>query len=128
MKVEISDASEKKLIGRKDVTFAVLLEKPAPTPSVIEVRKLVAAKGGFDLGGTLVVRMGHRTGTSQVEGIAHVYPSEEEAKKWEPKHVMIANLDIKEKKQAQEQLKKKRLEAKAAKTGAPGAATGGSKK
>jgi len=128
MKVEISDSSEKKLIGRKDVTFAVSLEKPAATPSVMEVRKLVAAKGGFDLGGTLVIRMGHRTGTNQVEGTAHVYPSEEEAKKWEPRHVMIANLDTKEKKQAQEQLKKKRLEAKAAKTGAPGAPAGGGKK
>jgi ribosomal protein S24E len=127
MKIEISQASERKLIGRKDVAFALSLEKPAATPSMMEVRKLLAAKGGFDVGGTLIVRMGHRTGTSRVEGIAHVYPTEEEAKRWEPRHVIIANLEASEKKQALEQLKKSRLEAKAARSGAPGAGGGGKK-
>jgi ribosomal protein S24E len=122
MKVEISGTSEKKLIGRKDVDFAVTLEKPGPTPTIIEVKKLVAAKGGFDSGGTVVVKVVHRTGTQEVRGLAHVYPSEEEAKKWEPKHVMMANLEMDQKKQALEQLKKARMEAKAAKSGTPGGA------
>jgi len=122
MKVEISEASERKLIGRKDVDFVVTLEKPGPTPTISEVRKLVTAKGGFDSGGTVVVKLVHRTGTQEVRGLAHVYQSEEEVKKWEPKHVMIANLETDQKKQALEQLKKARLEAKAAKSGTPGGA------
>ncbi|HYA22475.1 MAG TPA: hypothetical protein VEG31_04850 [Thermoproteota archaeon] len=122
MKVEISEASDRKLIGRKDVDFVVTLEKPGPTPTMTEVRKLVAAQGGFDSGGTVVVNMVQRTGTQEVKGLAHVYLSEEEAKKWEPKHVMIANLEMEQKKQALEQLKKTRMEAKAAKSGTPGGA------
>jgi len=117
MKVEISKTSDRELIGRKDIEFTVALEKPGATPPVVEVKKLLAAKGGFDLGGTAIVVMGHKTGTQVISGLAHVYPSEEEAKKWEPEHVMTANLDPQAKKQALEQLKRKRMEAKAAKSG-----------
>lgn len=117
MKLEISKALDKKLIGRKDVEFTIDLGKPGKTPTVAEARKLLAAKAAFDLGGTLVVKMGHITGTNLVRGVAHVYPSEEAAKKWEPNHVLTSNLDPEAKKQALEQLKKQRMEAKAARGG-----------
>lgn len=120
MELRILENVERKLIGRNEVTFEVAHDG-ASTPPIWEVRKTLAAMGGFPIEGTFIVKLKNKFGASKSIGIAHVYKDEKTAQAFESKHVIIANLEPTQRKAKLEELKKARTEKKAA-------AKGGSKK
>lgn len=113
MELKILENVEKKLIGRSEVTFEVI-HNGGPTPSIWEVRKTLAAVGGFPIEGTFIIKLRSKFGTSKSTGVAHVYKDEKTAQIFESKHVMIANLEPTQRKAKLEELKKARTEKKAA--------------
>lgn len=116
MEIKILDILDMKLLGRKKVRFRV--ERTSrPTPSIWETRSALAAIGGFKPDGVAVVRIEQKSGIDSSEGEAHVYETEEEMRKWEPKHVILANMEPEARKAAIAEMKKKKVEAKAAKAG-----------
>jgi small subunit ribosomal protein S24e len=116
MELKILENVEKKLIGRNEVTFEVAHDG-ASTPPIWEVRKTLAAVGGFPIEGTFVVKLESKFGTNKSVGVAHVYKDEKAAQAFESKHVIIANLEPTQRKAKLEELKKARTEKKAAAKG-----------
>jgi len=116
MEIRILDVSEMKLIGRKVVRFEVE-HQSRPTSSIWETKDALAAAGGFKSEGTMIVKIDERSGNTSSQGEAHIYESEEEMRKWEPRHIILANFEPSARKSALEEMKRKRTEAKAAKTG-----------
>jgi len=116
MEIRVLNVSDTKLIGRKHVRFQVERQSQ-PTPSMWETRNALAAVGGFKVEGVAIVTIRDKSGSALSEGEAHVYQTKEELEKWEPKYIVIANMEPSARKSALGELKKKRTEAKAAKTG-----------
>ncbi len=116
MEIRILDISDMKLLGRKKVRFRIG-RTSQPTPSIWETRSALAAAGGFKPDGVAVVRIHGKSGIDSSEGEAHIYGTEEEMRKSEPKHVILANMEPQARKAAIEEMKKKKVEAKAAKAG-----------
>lgn len=116
MELKILENVERKLIGRNEVTFEVS-HNGAPTPSIWEVRKTLAAIGGFPFEGTYIVKLKSKFGTNKSIGVAHVYKDEKTAQAFESKHTIIANLEPTQRKAKLEELKKARTEKKAAAKG-----------
>ena len=116
MEIRILNVSEMKLIGRKVVRFEVERQSK-PTSSIWETKNALAAAGGFKTEGTIIAKIDERSGSTSSQGEAHIYESEEEMRKWEPRHIILANFEPSARKSALEEMKRKRTEAKAAKTG-----------
>ncbi|MBO3763264.1 MAG: 30S ribosomal protein S24e [Thermoproteota archaeon] len=113
MELKILENVERKLIGRNEVTFEVIHDG-APTPSIWEVKKTLAALGGFPIEGIFIIKLKSKFGANKGVGVAHVYKDEKAAQAFESKHTIIANLEPTQRKAKLEELKKARTEKKAA--------------
>jgi len=103
--------SDNPLLKRKEVLFEVP-HPGKPTPTVAEVRQMISAMKGAPLDAVYVVSLKSISGGESSSGEAHVYYSPGDAS-IEPLHVKVANLPPEEKRKMKEEIKKKRMEAKA---------------
>lgn len=103
--------SDNPLLKRREVLFEVP-HPGKPTPTMAEVRQMISAIKGVPLEAVYVVSLKSITGRQFSSGEAHVYYSPEGAS-IEPLHVKVANMPPQEKKKMKEEIKKKRMEAKA---------------
>jgi len=99
------------LLKRKEVIFEVP-HPGMPTPSIADVRQIISAMKGAPLDAVYVVSLKSMAGRQFSLGEAHVYYSPEHAV-IEPLHVKVANLPPEEKRKMKEEIKKKRMEARA---------------
>ncbi|MEM1548154.1 MAG: 30S ribosomal protein S24e [Thermoproteota archaeon] len=111
VEVRIVKESDNPLLKRREILFEVP-HPGKPTPTVAEVRQMISAMKGAPLEAVYVVSLKSITGRQFSSGEAHVYYSPEDAS-IEPLHVKVANLPPEEKKRMKEEIKKKRMEAKA---------------
>jgi small subunit ribosomal protein S24e len=113
MEIEVLSNSRNPLLGRYEVTFEVKHSKE-PTPKVYELRKALSSLLASKMEVTLITRLRSRTGEPKSIGEAHIYNSEDEAKKAEPVHVIILNMEPSARREELKRLAQKRAEAKAA--------------
>lgn len=111
VEVRIVKESDNPLLKRKEVLFEVP-HPGKPTPTVAEVRQMISAMKGAPLDAVYVVSLKSISGGESSSGEAHVYYSPGDAS-IEPLHVKVANLPPEEKRKMKEEIKKKRMEAKA---------------
>lgn len=90
MKINIVSNKRNDLLKRNEIIFSVVHEH-APTPSRIEVRRELARILKVDVERVYVRRMESATGASMAMGEAHIYDSEEHAKRIEPEHIIMRN-------------------------------------
>ncbi len=89
MEIEIRDRIEEKLLNRERINF--ILEFDGPTPSVIEVRKLLATKLAADIRNLVVRRIYNEYGVTRAKGYAYLYNSPEDLQKNEPDFIKKKN-------------------------------------
>lgn len=90
MEIEIISRRENKLLNREEVRFAVTFEEGTTPPRDTlreELRKTLKVKEGVIIIDHVKTEFGRPT----ARGYAKVYPSPDEAKRWERKHILIRN-------------------------------------
>ncbi len=90
MKVKIVNNKRNGLLKRNEVIFT-LSHEGAPTPSRIEVREELARFLKTDVENVYVKKMKTMTGTMMSVGEAHIYDSPEQARRIEPKYILLRN-------------------------------------
>lgn len=117
MKLTVAEKKENPLFGRTEITFT--LDNPkAPTPSRLDVLKLVAANVSADEKLISLRKIEEKFGDSDASVQAFVYKKKEDLEKSEPAHILKRQKKAEEKvAKAQAEADKKEVEAVA--EGAP---------
>jgi len=113
MEVEVLSTNRNPLLGRYEVAFEVRHPRK-PTPKVYELRKALSSLLASKLETTFITRVQSRAGEPRSFGEAHIYASEEDAKKLESMHVIILNMEPPARQDELKKLAQRRAEAKAA--------------
>ncbi len=100
MEISINERIPEKLLKRERLNFVIEFE--GATPSIIEVRKLIAQKLGIDMKQLVVRRIYNEFGATRAKGYAFLYESREELLKTEPDFIKKKN-KVDEDTQANEQ-------------------------
>jgi small subunit ribosomal protein S24e len=87
MKIEILEDKENKLLNRREIRFRV--NHDAGTPSRKEVRDALSALLHSEF--LIIDWMKTEFGRRELLGYAKVYPSKDEAKRIERRHILIRN-------------------------------------
>lgn len=91
MKIKIVSNKRNELLKRSEVIFIVSHEG-GPTPSRIEVREKLARTLNVEEDRVYIRKMETTTGTMTTMGEAHVYDSPDQARTFEPKHIIVRNV------------------------------------
>lgn len=90
MNIEIKTKTENKLLNRTEASFEIN-HSEASTPNRLDVKKHIAAKLGADEKAVAIKVMKSQYGASKSTGLAHVYKSEKELQRIEPKYIIERN-------------------------------------
>jgi small subunit ribosomal protein S24e len=90
MEIEILSKQENKLLNREEIRFVVRFEKgTTPVRDAVreELQRLLKVKEGV----VVIDHMKTEFGRRQARGYAKLYPTLEDATRWERKHVLVRN-------------------------------------
>jgi small subunit ribosomal protein S24e len=99
MELKIIDEYQNILLKRKEITFEVNHSQTKSTPSRVELRNKLAEMLKTKPELIYVKRVETKTGTMRATGKANAYDSVEQAKRVEPKYIVVRNTPAAEKKE-----------------------------
>lgn len=100
------------LLGRYEIIFEVRHPKE-PTPKVYELRKALSSLLASKLESTFIIKVESKSGEPRSLGEAHIYSSEDDARRFEPEHVIVLNMEPTLREEELKRLSQSRAEKKA---------------
>lgn len=88
MKLELTSTKVNSLINRKELSFKI---EEKNTPNKSDVRREIAVIMRTQPENVYIRKLTPKSGTLITIGLAHVYDTPENAKKVEPKHIILRN-------------------------------------
>lgn len=102
-KIEIIESNDNPLMKRKEIKFSI--KKNGGTPNRYEVKQKLTAMEAVDENLVFVEKLKTNFGSRAILGEAHVYESDEQAKKFEPAYMYIRNMPKDQREDATKKLK-----------------------
>ena len=100
MKTEIINNQRNELLKRNEVKFSIIHEESG-TPPRVDVKQKLATSLDVNEERIFIIKYETKTGSMTTFGEANVYDSVEQAKKTEPKYIILRNTPKTEKKETQ---------------------------